>query len=105
MSRLNAMDVAAAIHQYQPITVRRLALYFNTPSHRVLYAADWLLKHGYVRKGKGGMLSVVTVGAEPRVASDQNAVLWRDHLGAYHWIVRAVTGDAEFLIRNGWVQA
>jgi hypothetical protein len=100
MSRLNAIDVAAVIHTYQPINSQRLALYFQTPLHRVTYAVQWLLKYGYVRKDSRHRLSVVTVGGEPL----QRAVLWRDQDGAQHWLVGTLSGDAEFLLRNGWVQ-
>lgn len=94
MTRLNAIDVAAVIHQHQPITVQELALYFRKPRHIIDYAVDWLLKAGYVTKEGHGLLSVVKVG------ETQN--LWRDHEGKYHRLVGLVSGDAAFLERNGW---
>lgn len=92
--KLNALDVAAVIHQHQPITVQRLALYFRKPRHIVDYAVDWLLKAGYVTKEGHGLLSVVKVGEVPN--------LWQDQNGGYHRLVGLVRGDAAFLERNGW---
>lgn len=94
--KLNALDVAAVIHEYQPITVQKLALYYRCPRYLVAYAVDWLLKHGYITKAGHGLLSVVTVGVEPNI--------WRDHEGKYHRLVGLVRGDAAFLERNGWTR-
>ena len=94
--KLNALDVAAVIHQHQPITVQELALYYRVPRYIVAYAVDWLLKAGYVTKEGRGLLSVVKVGEVPN--------LWRDHEGKYHRLVGLVSGDAAFLERNGWTR-
>lgn len=105
MAELNAIDLAARIHEYeaagQPLTSVRLSRLTGLPLKTVRTMLKLLVRNGFVRstRGKRALYFIVFVGQND-AAGDTLDLL--DEQGRRHHLVGLVRGDLAFLLRCGW---